>query len=106
LEYHVELREEPLEKFASKRLPQPYQAAWLLMKQGKTPARGDSIGFVKVFPFRLQGRQFTVKPTTQANSTEIDVDDYTVSLFASLSQVFDPMNIKLKTETTRLSDFV
>jgi len=61
---------------------------------------------VKVVPFRLQGRQFTVKPTAQANLKEIDVDDYVLSLFASLSQVFDPMNIKLRMNPTRLSDFV
>jgi len=106
LEYRVELREDPHEKLMSKRLPQPYQAAWLLMKQGKAPLRGETIGFVKVLPFRLQGRQFTVKPTPQANPKEIDVDDYTLSLYASLSQTFDPMNIKLATNPTSLSDFV
>ena len=106
LEYRVELREEPQEKFTSKRLAQPYQAAWLLMQHRKTPARGDTIGFVKVVPFRLQGRQFTVKPTSQANPKEIDVDDYALSLAASLSQVFEPMHIKLKMNPTRLSDFV
>jgi hypothetical protein len=90
----------------SKRLPQPYQAAWLLMKQGKAPARGETIEFVKVLPFRLQGRQFTVKPTSQVNPKEIDVDDYTLSLYASLSQAFDPMNIKLGTNPTSLSDFI
>ena len=106
LEYRVELREEPHEKFASKRLAQPYQAAWLLMKQGKAPSRGDTIGFVKVLPFRLQGRQFTVKPTSQANLREIDVDDYILSLYASLSQTFDPLGLKLKINPARLSDFV
>jgi DNA polymerase I len=106
LEYRVELREEPHEKFASKKLAQPYQAAWLLMKQGKAPARGDTIGFVKVLPFRLTGRQFTVKPTVQASLKEIDVEDYILSLFASLSQVFDPMNIKLTIRPIKLSDFV
>jgi len=106
LEYHVELREDPQEKVKSKRLPQPYQAAWLLTKQGKAPSRGETIGFVKVLPFRLQGRQFTVKPTSQANPKEIDVDDYALSLYASLSQAFDPMNIKLTTNPTRLSDFI
>jgi DNA polymerase I len=106
LEYRVELREDPHEKLMSKRLPQPYQAAWLLIKQGKAPARGETIGFVKVLPFRLQGRQFTVKPTSQANSKEIDVEDYTLSLYASLSQVFDPMNIKLTTNPTNLSNFI
>jgi len=76
------------------------------MKQGKAPARGETIGFVKVLPFRLQGRNFTVKPTPQANPKEIDVEDYILSLFASLSQVFDPMNIRLKLNPATLSDFV
>jgi DNA polymerase I len=106
LEYRVELREEPQEKFASKKLPQPYQAAWLLAQQGKGPGHGDTIGFVKVVPFRLRGRNFTVKPTSQSDPKEIDVDDYALSLHASLSQVFDPMNVKLKVSPTRLSDFV
>ncbi len=106
LEYRVELREDPHEKLMSKRLPQPYQAAWLLMKQGKAPARGETVGFVKVLPFRLQGRNFTVKPTPQANPKEVDIEDYILSLFASLSQVFDPMNIRLKLNPATLSDFV
>jgi len=106
LEYQVELREEPSEKLKSKRLAQPYQAAWLLDRQGKRPERGESIGFVKVLPFRVQGRNFTVKPTSQANPKEVDVDDYASSLYASLSQVFDPMNIKLMTKAASLSDFV
>ena len=106
LEYRVELREEPAEKLLSKRLAQPYQAAWLLDKQGKRPERGETIGFVKVVSFRLQGRQFTVKPTLQADSKEIDAEDYVMSLYASLSQVFDPMTLKLKMSTTNLSDFV
>ena len=106
LEYRVELREEPLEKFTSKRLPQPYQAAWLLMHQGKTPARGETVGFVKVHPFRLQGRQFTIKPTPQARPNEVDAEDYILSLFSSLSQVFEPMNLKLRSNAPNLSDFV
>ena len=106
LEYRVELREDPYEKLTSKRLPQAYQTAWLLTKQGKAPIRGEMVGFVKVFPFRLKGRQFTVKPTSQANLKEIDVDDYALSLHASLSQAFDPMNIKLATNPTSLSDFI
>ena len=106
LEYRVELREDPAEKVTSKRLAQPYQAAWLLTHQGKAPVRGETIGFVKVLPFRLAGRQFTVKPTSQASPKEIDVDDYTLSLYASVSQAFDPMNIKLATNPTSLSDFV
>ena len=42
LEYSVELREEPAEKLMQKRLAQPYQAAWLLDKQGERPERGDT----------------------------------------------------------------
>jgi hypothetical protein len=76
------------------------------MKQGKTPIRGETIAFVKVIPLRLAGRQFTVKPTSQANPKEIDIDDYVLSLYASLSQVFDPMKIKLEMNPTRLSEFV
>jgi DNA polymerase elongation subunit (family B) len=106
LEYRVELREEPAEKLMSKRLAQPYQAAWLLDRQRKRPNRGDTIGFVKVLPLRLAGRHFTVKPTSQADLKEIDVEDYALSLYASLSQVFDPMNIKLKMSPANLSDFV
>ena len=106
LEYRVELREEPADKLTAKRLPQPYQAAWLLERQGRRPNRGDTIGFVKVLPFRLQGRNFTVKPTSQADPKEIDVNDYVLSLSASLSQVFEPMNLKLKMNLTSLSDFV
>jgi DNA polymerase elongation subunit (family B) len=105
LEYRVELREDPVEKLRSKRLAQPYQTAWLLMKQGKAPALGETVGFVKVLPFRLAGRQFTVKPTSLTNPKEVDVDDYALSLLASLSQVFDPMNLKLKTNSISLSDF-
>jgi len=59
-----------------------------------------------VVPFRLAGRQFTVKPTSQSDPKEIDVEDYVMSLYASLSQALDPMNLKLKMSTTNLSDFV
>jgi DNA polymerase elongation subunit (family B) len=106
LEYRVELRDDPREKSRSKALPQPYQAAWLLMRQRKNPSRGETVGFVKVFPFRLQGRQFTVKPTLQANSREINVDDYVRSLLSSLSQTFEPMSINLNIKPASLSDFV
>jgi len=106
LEYRVELREEPAEKLRSKRLAQPYQAAWLLEQQRRCPSRGETIGFVKVRPFRLHGRHFTVKPTSQAYAKEIDAEDYVLSLFASLSQVFEPMNIELKMNPTNLSDFM
>jgi hypothetical protein len=76
------------------------------MRQGKDPSRGETIGFVKVLPFRLQERQFTVKPTQQANLREVNVDDYIRSLLASLAQTFEPMNIDLKTSPANLSDFI
>ena len=35
------------------------------------------------------------------------MEDYIVSLYASLAQVFEPMNLKIKmNNTTKLSDFV
>jgi hypothetical protein len=39
LEYRVELREDPQEKSRAKMLPQPYQAAWLLLKEGKKTSK-------------------------------------------------------------------
>ena len=66
LEYRVELRDDPQEKSGLKALPQAYQAAYLLLREGKKPRRGEVVGFVKVHPFKLQGRQFTVKPTSHS----------------------------------------
>ena len=106
LEYRVELRDDPKEKSESKRLPQGYQAAYLLLKEGKTLARGEVVGFVKVHPFKLRGRQFTVKPTSQANAREVNVDDYVRNLLSSLSQTFEPMNITIDTVAGSLSEFV
>ena len=67
LEYRVELRDDPKEKSKSMTLPQAYQAAWLLGRAGKNASRGEVVGFVKVRPFKVQGKQFTVKPTSQAS---------------------------------------
>ena len=106
LEYRVELRDDPKEKSESKRLPQGYQAAYLLLKEGKTLARGEVVGFVKVHPFKLRGRQFTVKPTSQANAREVNVGDYVRNLLSSLSQTFEPMNITIDTVVGSLSEFV
>ena len=106
LEYRVELRDDPQEKSRSKTLPQPYQAAWLLSKEGKTPSRGDVVGFVKVHPFRAQGRQFTVKPTSQTNRRDINVNDYVRNLISSLSQTFEPMGLSLKAPEASLSEFL
>ena len=106
LEYRVELRDDPQEKSESKRLPQPYQAAYLLLKEGKKLARREVVGFVKVHPFKLQGRQFTVKPTSQANMREVNVGDYVRNLISSLSQTFEPMGITISIATASLSEFV
>ena len=106
LEYRVELRDDPQEKSKSKVLPQPYQAALLLLKEGKKIGRGETVSFVKVNPFRIQGRQFTVKPSSQTRLREINVDDYIRNLISSLSQTFEPMGIDLSAAETSLSKFI
>ena len=106
LEYRVDLRDDPQEKARSKTLPQPYQAAWLLLKDGKKLSRGETIAFVKVHPFRAQGRQFTVKPTSLTNPREINTGDYVRNLISSLNQTFESMGITLNTTEASLSDFV
>jgi DNA polymerase elongation subunit (family B) len=106
LEYRVELRDDPKEKSKSTTLPQAYQAAWLLGRAGKNASRGEVVGFVKVRPFKVQGKQFTVKPTSQAASREINVNDYVRNLISSLNQTFEPMNIKLEPSEATLSEFL
>jgi DNA polymerase elongation subunit (family B) len=106
LEYQVELRDDPEEKVKSRVLPQPYQVAMLLLNEGKKVRRGDSVSFVKVNPFKIQGKQFTVKPSSQAHSREINVNEYIHNLVSSLSQTFGPMNISLSAPENRLSKFV
>jgi DNA polymerase I len=105
LEYKVELREDPQEK-SRKTLPQAYQAALLLSKAGKKTSKGEIVSFVKVHPFRFEGRQFTVKPTSQTSLGEINVDDYVRNLISSLSQSFEPMGINLDVTEAKLTDFV
>jgi DNA polymerase elongation subunit (family B) len=104
LEYRVELREDPQEKSRSKTLPQPYQAALLLNE--KKPQRGEVVGFIKVHPFKSEGRQFTVKPTVQVRAGDVNVGDYIRNLISSLSQTFEPMSIAINITATNLSDFV
>ncbi len=106
LEYKVEIREDPVAESKAKTLPQPYQAAQLLREKGTRTTRGDTVGFVKVHPFKHQGRTFTVKPLSQTSITEVNVDDYVRNLTSSLSQTLEPMGIKLGTRAdTRLSEF-
>jgi DNA polymerase elongation subunit (family B) len=106
LEYRVELRDDPREKSKAKTLPQAYQAATLLLKEGKEVPQGGVVGFVKVQRFRFPGRQFTVKPTTQADTKEISVSDYIRNLSSSLAQTFEPMGIKIELPETDLSEFL
>lgn len=106
LEYRVELRDDPREKSEAKTLPQAYQAALLLERAGKRVPRGEVVGFVKVLPFKVGSRQFTVKPTSQARLAEINVRDYIRNLTSSLDQTFEPMNIKLNTTDASLSEFL
>jgi DNA polymerase I len=106
LEYRVELRDDPNEKPRSKTLPQAYQAAWLLRRAGKTMSRGEVVGFVKVRSFKVQSRQFTVKPTLQTSSREVNVEDYIRNLVSSLNQTFEPMSIELNAAGATLSDFL
>jgi len=106
LEYRVELRDDPQEKLKSRALPQPYQAASLLLKEGKNIREGDTLSFVKVNPFKIEGRQYTVKPSSQASLREINVNDYVGNLLSSLSQTFEPMNINLNPAENSLSKFV
>jgi DNA polymerase elongation subunit (family B) len=106
LEYRIELRDDPQEKLRSKILPQPYQAAWLLLLEGKRLTSGEIVNFVKVRPFRFQGRHLTVKPTSQASPREINVDDYVRNLMSSLSQTFKPMSIEIDASEASLSEFV
>ncbi len=54
LEYRVELREDPLDKSRERTLPQPYQAAIMIRDRGGRIMRGDTIGFVKVRPFKYR----------------------------------------------------
>lgn len=106
LEYHVELRDDPQKKLNSRVLPQPYQAAALLLTEGKKVRAGDTVSFVKVNPFKVQGRQFTVKPSSQADLRDVNISDYVGNLLSSLSQTFEPMNINLTTPVDSLSKFV
>ncbi len=107
LEYKVEIRDDPAMKSRAKTIPQPYQAAILLLERGVRVTPGEEVGFVKVRPFKHGARNFTVKPFSQATSNELNVDDYIRNLTSSLQQTFEPMGITLKTEqaTTGLDQF-
>ena len=101
LEYKVALWKEPREKFESQILPQAYQAAKLLQRRGKGPHRREEIAFVKVQPFRVGRRSFTVKPTDETRASEVNTEDYVRSLLQSLSQITDPMGIDLVSFRTK-----
>ena len=107
LEYKVEIRDDPVEKSTARTIPQPYQAAALLIERGVRVNPGAEVGFVKVHPFKHKGRNFTVKPIKQATANELNVEDYIRNLTSSLQQTFEPMGITLKTDqpTTGLDRF-
>jgi DNA polymerase elongation subunit (family B) len=110
LEYNVVIHENPEEKLKTKVLHQPYQCAKQLLNSGKTVKKGDIMRFVKVKPFKFQGKTFTVKPTDQVkNLREVNVKDYLRNLTTALNQTFKPMNIKFTDEIKvkrKLSDFL
>lgn len=107
LEYKVALWKEPKEKFESQILPQAYQAAKLLQRKGRGPRRREEIGFVKVQPFKVGGRSFTVKPTGETRAGEVNTEDYVRSLLQSLSQITDPMGIDLSSSRMKtLTEFM
>jgi DNA polymerase elongation subunit (family B) len=106
LTYKVELRDDPLEKSRARTIPQAYQAAILLIERGGRLDRRAEVEFVKVHPFKHQGRNFTVKPVSDAKVGELNVDDYVRNLTSSLQQTFEPMGIKLRPKMeTELQDF-
>jgi len=71
----------------------------------KEEPRGEIVGFIKVHPLKTQGRQFTVKPTSQTNLKEVNVEDYIRNLISSLSQTFEPMNISVQLDDIDLTRF-
>jgi len=93
LEYKVALWKEPKEKFDSHILPQAYQAAKLLQRRGKYPHKREEIAFVKVRPFKIGDRMFTVKPPDETRGSEVNTEDYVRSLLQSLSQLTDPIGV-------------
>jgi len=94
-------------KSKAKTIPQPYQAAILLLERGVRVTPGEEVGFVKVRPFKHGARYFPVKPFSQATANELNVADYIRNLTSSLQQTFEPMGMTLKTEqaTTGLDQF-
>ncbi len=106
LAYKVELRDDPLEKSRARTIPQAYQAAILLIERGGRMDRRAEVEFVKVHPFKHQGRHFTVRPVSDANINELNIDDYVRNLTSSLRQTFEPMGINLRPKMeTELQDF-
>jgi DNA polymerase I len=101
LEYRVALWKEPKEKFDSHILPQAYQAAKLLQRRGKYPHKREEIAFVKVRPFKVGGRSFTVKPPDETQPNEVNTEDYVRSLLQSLRQITEPMGIDLTRYATK-----
>ena len=94
LEYSVKLWFDPRRKVREEALHQPYQCAVQLIESGREVGKRDTVSFIKVKPFRYDGKRFTVKPAEHVRSfSEINVEDYIRNLRTALGQTFGPMNI-------------
>ena len=100
LTYSVMLYFDPNEKIdGMKTAHQPYQCAQQLIDAGKKLKRSDTVSFIKVKPFKYDGKIFTVKPAEfVTNLAEINTEDYVRNLLTALKQTFKPMGIELETE--------
>ena len=100
LVYSVRLYFDPNEKIAEmKTAAQQYQCALQLIDAGRKLQRWNTVGFIKVKPFKYKDRIFTVKPAEFARSlAEVNMEDYVRNLLTALNQTFKPMGIKLETE--------
>lgn len=107
LVYSVRLYHDPNERVSKANvMSQPYQCALQLINAGEKLTRRDTVHFVKVKPFKFEGKTLTVKPVSHVKSlAEINVKDYVRNLTTALQQAFKPMNIKLEADT-KLTDWL
>ncbi len=104
MEYRVKVWKAIEDRGKSGGLAQPYQALQQLADAGITIKRREEVGFVKVKPFRYRARTFSVKPTTNASKSEIDVSDYVRKLDMAFQQVLDPLGISFPREQSQALD--
>ncbi len=99
LVYSVRLYFDPNEKIDNKMIHQPYQSAIQLVDAGRKLKKGDTVSFIKVKPFKYNGKTFTVKPAELvSNIGDVNVEDYIRNLLTALDQTFEPMGIQLEAE--------